>query len=114
MATIDFVTSDCSDLAMHQGVTFIVDCLVYQDCNNRPDDLTGYTARLLVFNEVETDVIVDIPGVIHPTAKGVITFQVSAADTEDLPVGMFSNNVEITSSGGIVYRLSSGAFQITE
>jgi hypothetical protein len=114
MATIDFVETDCSDLACHKGVTFLVDCLVYQDCNNKPDDLTGYTARLLVFDEVETNVIIDIPGTINTTAKGIIHFQVGADDTDDLPVGMFSNNVEITSSGGIVYRLSSGAFQITD
>lgn len=114
MATIDFVTTDCSDLALHTGVTFLVDCLVYQDCNNKPDDLTGYSARILVYGETETDVIIEIPGEISTTAKGIIHFEVSAADTEDLPVGLYKNHVEITSAGGVVYRLSSGDFQITE
>jgi hypothetical protein len=114
MNTIDFVQTDCSDLACHTGVTFLVDCLLYQACNGLPDDLTGYTASLLVFDEIETNVIIDIPGTIDPLARGVIHFQVSAAVTDTLPIGMYSNHVQVTSSGGIVYRLSSGAFQITQ
>lgn len=111
---IDFVQSECGDLACHQGVTFLVDCLVYQGCNGRPDDLTGYTARMLVFNQVETDVIIDIPGTIDPDSKGVIHFEVSATVTATLPLGMYQQNIEITSVGGIVYRLSSGLFEITQ
>lgn len=114
MATIDFVTTECSDLAMHTGVTFNVDCLVYQECNNLPNDLTGYTARLLVFRDTETDVVLDLAGTISTTHKGVINFSVSAEDTEDLPVGSYHNHIEITSMTGVVYRLSSGAFDITE
>jgi hypothetical protein len=114
MNTVDFVETDCADLACHQGVTFLVDALVYQGCSGLPDDLTGYTARMLVFDGIETEVIIDIPGTIDPLHKGVIHFQVAAATTQTLPIGMYSNNIEITSSGGIVYRLSSGAFQITE
>lgn len=114
MATIDFVQTECGDLACHQGVTFIVDCAVTQACSNRPDNLTGYTARLLVFDGVETNVIVDIPGTISEPLRGIIHFQLSATETQDLPVGMYSNNIEVTSVAGIVYRLSSGAFEITQ
>lgn len=113
MPKLDFVETECTDLAMNKGVTFIVDCLVYQECNNAPDDLTGYTARILVYDEIETNVVIDIPGSINPFKKGIINFQVSATETATLPVGMFKNHIEITSSGGIVYRLSSGLFQIT-
>lgn len=113
MNTIDFVETDCADLACHTGVTFLVDCLVYQSCNGLPDNLTGYTARLLVFDKVETSVIINVVGTIDPLS-GIIHFQISAATTATLPIGMYSNYIEVTSSGGIVYRLSSGAFQITQ
>lgn len=114
MSTIDFVQTDCQDLAMHTGVTFLADCLIYQACNNLPNDLTGYTARLLVFKDTDSDIILDIPGTVDISAKGIIHFQVDASVTAVQPIGMYQNHVEITSSGGTVYRLSSGAFEISE
>ena len=114
MDTIDFVKTDCSDLSCHTGVTFIVDMIVYQECGELPDDLTNYTARILFYNEIETTIIVNIVGSITEPAKGKIHFEISATNTALLPIGMYSHHLEITSIGGVVYRLAEGAFEINQ
>lgn len=112
-AIIDLVITDCDDLSAHTGVTFILDLLVTQECSGLPNDLTGYSAKLVVFDAVDTDIIVEIPGVIPEPVNGVIHFELSAADTADLLPGNYEYHLEII-QGSMVYRLAQGQFEVTQ
>ena len=112
-AILDLVISDCEDLSCHTGVTFILDILVTQNCSGLPNDLTGYSAKLTVFDTIDTDIMVEIPGVIAQPVSGVIHFELSAVDTSELLPGQYSYHLEIYQDT-MVYRLSQGAFEVTQ
>lgn len=110
---IDFVYNDFCDLACHTGVTFIVDLQSISDCTNEANDLSGYTASLLIYNEYESVVIDTITGSILEPQKGIIHFEISASITQNYVVGVYKHHIEIT-SGTIVYRIAQGNFEVTE
>lgn len=114
MSQLDLVKTDCFDLAMHTGVTYIFKMSVISECSGLPNDLTGYSARLLVYDGIETNEIVEIIGTITDAENGEVLFELSAEDTSDLDVGMYSYNIELTSSGLVVYRIAQGKFQIED
>jgi hypothetical protein len=114
MNQIDFVKTDCEDYAMHTGVDFIVNMQVTQYCNNLPNDLTGYTGVIRVFDKIETAIVTTISGVVTDALNGVIMFRKTAAETNTLTVGSYSHQIELTSSGGVVYRISEGSFDIEQ
>lgn len=108
---IDFVESDCDDLACHTGTTFSVDILNMEECDDLPYDLTGYTAEMLIFDTVETAIIDTIVGTIPFPAKGTINFTIPAATTINYVVGMYNHHIEIKISSS-VYRIAEGFFQV--
>ena len=110
---IDLVTTDCEDLACHTGATYLLDLQVIDECNDIPDNLAGYSARMLVYDEVETTVIATVPGTITEPKNGIIHFEIDADDTDDLTVGMYSHIIEI-SIGTMVYRIANGYFEVAE
>ena len=111
--TVDFVKSDFEDDACHTGVTFTFDMLLIEDCTNLPNDLTGYTATLLIFDEVETEVIDTIAGTIAYPLKGKINFTISAATTAGYTPGMYCHHIELT-NGTVINRVAEGSFEVSE
>ena len=113
MGDIDFVKTDCYDLACHTGVTFLCDCQVIQDCSELPDNLTDYSAVLTILDTTETDVILTVNGVITEPLLGVIHFEIAASATATLALGIYKHHIQLT-TGSTVYRLASGLFEVSE
>jgi hypothetical protein len=111
MNSLDFVETDCTDLACHVGTTFIVDIQVLQECNDLPDDLTGYTALMHVYDE-DDSTIADITGVISDPESGEIHFELAATATALLTVGVYNHHINLT-IGSTVYRIAHGKFEVT-
>jgi hypothetical protein len=80
-----------------------------QECSSLPDDLTGYTASMVVYDDTTT--IITIPGVISTPTNGIIHFEISAHDTGDLDVGMYNHYVNLI-TGSTIYRISEGFFEV--
>ena len=114
MQSIDFVKTDCSDSSCQTGVTFLLDAVLFEQCENIPNDLTGYTAKIAVYDGSEDSIVTTIIGAIAEPLNGKIHFELSATATALLPVGMYSHHIEITSAAGVVYRLAEGCFEITQ
>lgn len=114
MNTIDFVRTDLSDLACHTGVSFVVDLRVAESCTDEPNDLTGYTAELRVFDETEDNQIVAISGSIAHPETGEIHFELTPTQTSDIELGLYTYVLEIMNVGGVIYRLSQGDFEVSE
>jgi hypothetical protein len=110
---IDFVTTDCDDLSCHTGATFIVDLLISDFCSGLPDDLSGYSATMLIFDEDESVVIDTITGVIAEPRKGIVNFTIPADDTADYVVGMYNHQIDLTIAT-TVYRLGQGYFEVAQ
>ena len=110
---LDLVSTDCEDLACYTSATYLLDLQIIEECTDIPDDLTGYSARLLVYDEVETTVIATVAGKITTPKNGLIHFEIDADDTEDLTVGIYSHIIEI-SIGSMVYRIANGDFEVIE
>jgi hypothetical protein len=110
---LDLVTTDCEDLACHTGATYLLDLQIIDECTDIPDDLTGYAARMLIYDEVETTVIFSVAGTITTPKNGLIHFEIDANDTDDLVVGIYSHIIEI-SIGTMVYRIANGDFEVVE
>lgn len=111
MSTIDFVKTDCGDLSCHIGITFLADILVMNSCTDAIADLAGYTAELVIYAIGELTDIDTITGTID-IAKGIISFEILAADTDDYEIGMYNYQINIT-QGSNVFRLSDGKFEVT-
>jgi len=116
MTNIDLVKTDCDDLSCHTGVTFLLDCLYVQSCTNLPNDLTGYTAKIKVYNTVDDKpaltLIASIDGTISAPTSGMIHFEMSAIDTDKLAIGSYLYTMELT-IGTTVYRVAEGTFEVS-
>ena len=110
MNTIDFLKTDCSDLACHINATFLMDMIVMQECSLLPDNLNGYTATMVVYSDTAT--IITLTGVIANPTSGIVHFEISATDTHDLVEGLYNHYINLT-TGSTVYRVSEGAFEVT-
>jgi hypothetical protein len=114
MSKLDFVSSDCEDLGCHTGATFLVTVQCFQACiTDMPVDLTGYTATLQVYDEVETVSVINVTGTITAPTTGIIQFLISAHDTGHLTVGMYSYNINL-SIGSNIFRMAYGTFEVSE
>ena len=113
MNEIDFIKTDCADYACHTGATFLVDMQLIQECNGLPNDLTDYSAAMKITTEDdETDILTTIVGSITDPLAGIIHFELSASETSALTVGLYDHQIDLTSIGGIVYRVSEGKFEV--
>jgi hypothetical protein len=113
----NFINTDRYSGALEKGITFVANCYVYQECSNLPDNLTGYLPRLEVkptfaSEEIILECTIDNDRAELQAGRGIINFIVSAEDTLDLPVGMFTYEITIKSLDDLVFRLSYGKFQI--
>lgn len=111
MDTIDFVKTDCNDLSCHTGVTFYASLAVINRCTEQIADLSGYTASLVIFGSDEADEIDEIPGIVD-VAKGIITFTISAVDTEDYEIGIYNYQINVSQLSS-VFRLAQGKFEVS-
>jgi len=78
-----------------------------------PVDLTGYTATLKVYDEVETVSVINVTGTITAPKTGVIQFTISPAATGALTKGMYSHVINL-SIGSNIYRMAYGTFEVSE
>jgi len=114
MSKLDFVSSDCEDLACHTGSTFLVTVQCFQACiTDLPIDLTGYTATLKVYDEVETVSVINVTGTIADPKTGIIQFLISPASTSLLTIGMYSHIINL-SIGSNIFRMAYGTFEVSE
>lgn len=108
---IDFVNTDLEDLSCHTGATFLVDVRLSEICTGLPDDLTGYTARMVILDS-EYQTVATITGSITEPTKGLVSFQMSTTETEALIVGMYKHQIELI-QGSTIYRIGQGDFEVT-
>lgn len=113
------------DLEVFQGA-YWSQRLEYQDSNEQPIDLTGYTARMQVRRTVDTegDPIIELTssngritiGDPDPT-DGVLLLEIAAEDTAGLPAMPFDRkwryDLELVPAGGEVRRLTMGKFVVS-
>jgi hypothetical protein len=112
MSKLDFVETDFEDLSCHTGATFNVDILVTEQCTNLPNDLAGYTARLVIFDDLESTVIDTITGTIATPANGTINFNIPATTTATYTIGLYSYHLELLIDTTVT-RLGQGFFEVT-
>jgi len=112
MSTLDFVVTDFEDLSCHTGATFNVDILVTQQCSSLPNNLAGYTARMVIFDDLESVVIDTITGTIVTPANGTINFNIPATTTAGYTIGLYSYHLELLISTTVT-RLGQGFFEVT-
>lgn len=114
MNKLDFVSSDCVDLSCHTGTTFLVTVQCFQACiTDLPVDLTGYTATLKVYDEVETVSVINVTGTIADPATGIIEFLIPPTATALLTIGMYSHVINL-SIGSNIFRMAYGTFEVSE
>lgn len=113
------------DLEVFQGA-YWSQRLVYQDSDEQPIDLTGYTARMQVRRAVDADgdPIIELTtgngritlGDPDPD-DGVILLEIDADDTAELPATPFDRkwkyDLELVPAGGEVRRLVMGKFVVS-
>jgi len=105
------------DILCEQGATFRRE-LVWQDENESPIDLTGYSARMQVRPSVKsTDVIVELTTAnnritLYP-AEGKIELNLLASTTAGLVAKQCVYDLEMVAPSGEVTRLLQGSFTIS-
>ena len=112
MSKLDFVETDFEDLSCHTGATFNYDLLVTQQCSGLPNNLAGYTARMVIFDELESVVIDTITGTIATPTNGTINFNIPATTTENYTIGLYLYHLELLISSTVT-RLGQGFFEVT-
>lgn len=105
------------DLLVEQGATFHREVL-WHDIDERPVDLTGYTAQMQVRASVKSrDVMLELSTangliVLYP-ALGKLVLYIPATATNALPSKRAVYDLELTSPSGVVTRLLEGSFHIS-
>ena len=99
-----------------QGTTFSQNLIWSIDGD--PVDLAGYSAEMHIREKINSNVItVDLNttngGIDLGTDDGSITVNISATETESIFPKDYVYDIELTSSGGEVYRLLEGKFIVT-
>jgi hypothetical protein len=110
---IDFVETDLNDLSCHTGVTFEVDILLTDYCSGIPNNLSGYSAMMLVYDVLESEDIIGITGSIMEPEKGIINFHLSPTQTNTLDVGNYVHHIDISNNTN-TYRICQGTFEVQE
>lgn len=110
---IDFVRTDLDDLSCHTATTFEINVRLIDNCTGVPDNLTGYTARMVIYDTSEISPISTISGTISTPTNGIINFLIPATTTDDYIEGMYNHYIEILISGR-VDRIGYGYFEVTK
>ena len=104
------------DIVMDQGATFSR-AITWQDSQAVPVNLTGYTARMQVRDEVDSasaalSLTTENSRISLGGTAGTITLLVSAADTAAVAAGEYVYDLELVSGSGTVTRLIQGCFTV--
>ena len=75
-------------------------------------NVEGWSFVLSCARQVGGTVIFDVDGVISDAAAGVVTFELTPAQTAE--VGLFFYDVQGTTPGGQIYTVDSGRINITQ
>lgn len=99
---------------IEQGATW--DQTLTWTIDDEPVDLTGYSARMQVRQQVASPTpvlsLTDEDGIELGGEDGTIRLSRSAAQTAALPAGSFVYDLEVVSGGGVVTRLIEGGFRV--
>jgi tRNA threonylcarbamoyladenosine modification (KEOPS) complex Pcc1 subunit len=104
------------DIVMDQGATFSR-AITWQDSQAVPVNLTGYTARMQVRDEVDSStsalsLTTENSRISLGGAAGTIALLVSATDTAAVAAGEYVYDLELVSGSGTVTRLIQGCFTV--
>lgn len=104
------------DIVMDQGATFSR-AITWQDSQAVPVNLTGYTARMQVRDEVDSasaalSLTTENSRISLGGTAGTITLLVSATDTAAVAAGEYVYDLELVSGSGTVTRLIQGCFTV--
>ena len=98
------------DLTINKGETFIR-TFTWKDANNLPINLTGYTARMQIREEIgDENTIVNLTtdsGITLGAAEGTIVITISATETSAITAGSGVYDIELV-NGAIVTRFLEG------
>lgn len=114
MSNLDLIESDCDDNSCHVGTTFSIDIYFTQNCSKDglPVNLTGYTAEMIVIDQIDSTEIVSIVGTISTPTSGLINFFLTPTQTSNLEVGFYKYFINLM-IGDNVYRTIQGKFEVT-
>jgi hypothetical protein len=110
MSTLDLMQDDCSDYAIHIGATFSLDMYFTQGCSSDglPVNLTGYSAEMIIIDQITKAEIETITGVITDPLTGLVNFELTPTETEDLAEGIYLD----LSFNGKIYRVATGKVEV--
>jgi hypothetical protein len=104
------------DITCEQGATF-QRVITWKNSAGNPINVTGYSAVMQVRDGAcAQPKIIELSTtngrIVTGGALGTITLTISAADSDDLPVGQFVYDLEMTNAGNVT-RLLEGSFTVT-
>jgi hypothetical protein len=102
---------------VNQGIDLIF-TTTNTDANNTPINITGFTLRLAISNQVTGVTVLTLTNgsgvtLTNPTG-GVATFQITGAQTAAIPTGTYYYGIKATSAGGINYDWADGLITIAQ
>jgi len=105
------------NLYIEQGATF-QKTLTWKDSSGSAIDLTGYTARMqfrrsAASSEVLYSATTENGAITLGGAAGTIAIVISATATAAFTFGCAVYDLEVISSGGVVYRLLEGGVEVS-
>lgn len=99
-----------------QGANF-EEVVTWKNAAGSPINNTGYSARMQVRKEPNTEVLANLStanGKIElGGSNGEVVLALEAAETEDLPPGDYYYDLEMVSAGGAVSRIVEGIFSVS-
>jgi hypothetical protein len=103
-------------IVMDQGATFNR-LFTYNDSNDIPVNLTGYTARMQIREEVDSStaalsLTTENGRIALGGTAGTVTLTVSATDTAAVTAGEYVYDIELVSGSGTVIRFLQGCFTV--
>jgi len=106
------------DIYIEQGADFELP-LVWSDVNKNPVNLTGYSARMQIRENFDSDeylIALDtgaLGGITLGGATGLVTVEIPANITATFPLMAAVYDIELISASGSVYRFIQGAALIS-
>jgi hypothetical protein len=103
------------NIAIDQGADWYL-TVTYQNPAGTPVNLTGYTAALQIrqnFSDANAELtLTTFSGIVITPSTGTLAIHATAALTLAIGAGAYVYDIKITSSAGIVTRLTQGSFQV--
>ena len=101
--------------SVNQGIDLIF-TTTNTDANGAAINITGYTIRMAISNQVTGAVVLTLTNgsgitLTSPTT-GLATYQITGTQTASIQVGTYYYGIKATSSGGINYDWADGTITI--